>query len=214
MIDPIILQKGILEYVENLLPELPDSLKIIQEQGRELRQPIVSKDAGFFMYMITKMLKPKRILEVGCNLGYSATWLGLAMPNDCILDTVEIDINIANKAEENFQKSGLSDRVFIHIGKALDVLPSLDKEYDMIFLDAVKGEYIRYLDIMLPRLRKGGIIFGDNVLWSGRVANIEMYSEDKNTKLLDEFNKYFMSHNQILGTILTIGDGLAFGIKK
>jgi predicted O-methyltransferase YrrM len=214
MIDPIILQNGILEYVENLLPELPETLKNIENQGRTLKQPIVSKDSGYFMYIITKMLSPKRIIEVGCNLGYSATWLGLAMPNDCILDTVEIDINIANKAEENFQISGLSDRIFIHIGKALDILPTLNNQYDIVFLDAVKSEYISYLEIILPKLRKGGVIFADNVLWSGKVANTEMYSKDKNAKYLDDFNKYFMNHKEILGTILTIGDGLAFGIKK
>ncbi|GIW22800.1 MAG: O-methyltransferase [Candidatus Sericytochromatia bacterium] len=214
MIDPIILKEGILNYVENLLPKLPDCLENIQEQGRKYNQPIVSKDAGYFMYIITKILKPKRILEVGCNLGYSATWLGLAMPQYCILDTIEIDINIANKAEENFKKSGLSDRIYIHIGKALDILPTLDNEYDMIFLDAVKSEYIDYLEITLPKLRKGGVILADNVLWSGRVALPDIHLQDKNTKFLHEFNKYFMNHEQIIGTILTIGDGLAFGIKK
>lgn len=210
MIDPVILNKDILNYVENLFPSLPPVLETIDIQARQNRQPIVSKDAGMFLYLITKLIKPKRILEVGCNLGYSTTWMGLAKENHTVIDTIEIDPQIAEVANNNFSSIGLDKSIYIHVGAALDVIPSLQGNYDLIFIDAVKSEYKSYIDMILPKLNKGALILVDNVLWSGSVA---YDSNDKTTNALQDFNVYFMKHPQLESTILTIGDGLGFGIK-
>lgn len=210
MIDPVIINKDILNYVENLFPSLPPVLEQIDSQARENRQPIVSKDAGLFLYLITKFGNPQRILEIGCNLGYSTTWMGLAKNNNAIIDTIEIDPNIAEVADSNFTSAGLEQSIFIHVGPALDVIPTLYGNYDLVFIDAVKSEYSAYLDMVLPMVKKGGLILVDSVLWSGRVA---YDSDDKTTNALQNFNNYFMKHPQLEATILTIGDGLGFGVK-
>lgn len=210
MVDPVILNKDILHYVENLFPTLPNVLNTIDAQARANKQPIVSKDAGVFLYLITKLVNPKRVLEVGCNLGYSATWMGLAKNSSAIIDTIEIDREIAEVANDNFKSAGLDESIFIHIGPALDVIPTLYSGYDLVFIDAVKVEYKEYLNMILPKVNKGGLILVDNVLWSGAVAYA---SDDITTNALKDFNEFFMAHPELESTILTIGDGLGFGIK-
>lgn len=210
MIDPVILNKDILNYVEGLFPRLPQVLEKIDMQARQNRQPIVSKDAGIFLYLITKLVNPRRILEIGCNLGYSAAWMGLAKNNNAVIDTIEIDNEIAEIANNNFASANLEDSIYIHIGAALDVIPNLSNNYDLVFIDAVKSEYKDYLDLILPKLNSGALILVDNVLWSGSVA---YHSDDRTTRALQDFNHYFMNHPQLESTILTIGDGLGFGIK-
>jgi|APLak6261663012_1056037.scaffolds.fasta_scaffold04924_2 caffeoyl-CoA O-methyltransferase len=210
MIDPTILNKDILNYVEALFPKLPNVLHNIDNQARLNKQPIVSKDAGMFLYLITKLVNPKKILEIGCNLGYSATWMGLAKNNNAIIDTIEINPSIAQVADDNFKDANLHESIFIHIGAALDVIPNLDDNYDLVFIDAVKSEYKDYLNMILPKVNKGGLILVDNVLWSGKVA---YQSDDKTTNALQDFNEFFMAHSGLESTILTIGDGLGFGIK-
>lgn len=211
MIDPVILNKDILNYVEALFPNLPPVLQHIDAQAREYRQPIVSKDAGMFMYIVTKLMNAKRILEVGCNIGYSATWMALGQNNDGIIDTIEINPEIAEVAENNFKAAGISERVFIHVGAALDVIPTLYAPYDLVFIDAVKSEYKQYVEMILPKVRQGGLILVDNVLWSGSVA---YPTDDRTTMALNDFNHYFMSHEALDATTLTIGDGLSFGLKR
>lgn len=206
-----IINNDVLNYVESLFPSLPPVLNHIENQAREHRQPIVSKDTGLFMYLITKLMNAKRILEVGCNIGYSTTWMSIAQGSDAIIDTIEINPDIAEVAENNFRNANVSDRVFIHLGAALDVIPNLHAPYDIVFIDAVKSEYKDYLNMVLPKVRQGGLILVDNVLWSGKVA---YQTNDHTTRALDSFNEFFMEHEQLDATILTIGDGLGFGIKR
>jgi caffeoyl-CoA O-methyltransferase len=212
MIDPTILSPGILNYVTDLFPTLPPVFHKIDSQAREERQPIVSIDAGMFMHIITKLMNAERILEVGCNIGYSTTWMATALPQHGCIDTIEINPETAHKAEENFLEANLSHKIFIHVGAALDVIPNLNGPYDIIFIDAVKKEYKDYVRLALPKLRQGGLILVDNVLWSGKVAE-NSNTHDATTAALDDFNQFFMTHGNILSTILTIGDGLGFGLK-
>lgn len=216
MIDPTIVNQDVLKYVlgMNANKPLPEIFSKIEAKARESHQPIVSNDAGLFLNLVTKLINARRIVEVGCNIGYSGMWFATALPPDGVLDTIEINREIAEIAESHFMEAGLSDNVYIHVGAALDVLPSLEGPYDILFIDAVKSQYIDYLKISLPKLRKGGLILVDNVLWSGKVANKEIDKEDKMTRALHEFNQFFSTHPDIDTTILTIGDGLGFGIKK
>ena len=214
MIDPTITSPDILNYITGLFPELPPAFHQIDAQARAEGHPIVSKDAGWFLHLMVQLLQTRRILEIGCSIGYSALWMGTALGEGCTMDTIEINPENAYKAEENFKSMGLSHQIHIHVGAALDVLPKLEGPYDLVFIDAVKTEYIAYLELALPRLRTKGLVLVDNVLWSGRVVNPDVSPEEYSTKALQQFNHYFMHHDQLDATILSIGDGLGFGVKR
>lgn len=214
MIDPTIVSPDVLKYVLKTNPEPPMVFSKIEEQARNEHRPIVSKDVGLFLHLLTKITNSKRILEIGCNIGYSGSWFATALPEDGHLDTLEIDPEIAKLAEINFKEAGVIDKVTIHVGPALETIPNLDHQYDILFIDAAKKQYIDYLKVSLPKLKIGALILVDNVLWSGRVAEPEIAKGDKFTQVLKDFNEYFTNHPDIQATILTVGDGIALGIKN
>jgi caffeoyl-CoA O-methyltransferase len=214
MIDPKIVNPEVLKYVLRTNPEPPVIFAKIEEQARNENRPIVSKDTGLFLHLLTKITNAKRILEIGCNIGYSGTWFATALGEDGHLDTLEISPEIAKEAEKFFKEAGVENKVKVHVGPALDTIPTLNEEYDILFIDAAKKQYKAYVELSLPKLRKGALILVDNVLWSGKVANEEIPKDDKLTNSLKEFNEYFSNHPDIETTILTIGDGIALGIKS
>lgn len=214
MIDPTIVNPEVLKYVFKTNPEPPAIFAKIEEQARKEYRPIVSKDVGLFLHLLTKINNAKRILEIGCNIGYSGSWFATALPENGHLDTLEIDAEIAQLAQLNFNEAGVKDKVTIHIGPALETIPNLNHQYDILFIDAAKKQYIDYIKVSMPKLRQGALILVDNVLWSGKVAKEEIEKGDKMTQALKDFNDYFTSHPDIQSVILTVGDGIALGIKK
>jgi len=116
-----------------------------------------------------------------------------------------------NAATGYLKRGGLLDRVEIERGKALEVMPTLTETFDLIFIDAVKEEYSQYLDLGLEKLRQGGVVIVDNLLWSGKVATGDT---DSSTVALREFNGYFVSHPQLIAQVLAVGDGLGYAVKK
>ncbi len=214
MIDPTIVNSDVLKYVFKTIPEQLDVFNQIEEQARREYRPIISKDVGQFLHLLTKITNAKRILEIGCNIGYSGSWFASALPENGHLDTLEIDPKIAKLAEINFEKARVKNKVTVHVGAALETIPNLDYQYDILFIDAAKKQYTDYVKVSMPKLKKGALILVDNVLWSGRVAKKEIEKGDKITQSLKDFNDFFMSNTEIEATILTVGDGIAFGIKK
>lgn len=214
MLEPKIASKDVLDYILKLSPLSEGVFLDIETNARKDHRPVVSKDAGIFLNLLVKLINAKNILEIGCNIGYSAMWFLTALPEDGHLDTMELSAEIAQEAKKNFEKAGVANKVEIHIGSAVENIPDLKREYDILFIDAAKKQYKDYLDLSLPKLRKGALILVDNVLWSGRVANENVPDDDKMTLALKDFNEYFMSHQEIEATILTVGDGLGFAIKK
>ncbi len=214
MLDPKIISPEVLNYVLSFHTDLPQIFSEVEIQAREENQPIVSKDAGVFLNLMVKLTGAQKILEVGCNIGYSALWFASALPPNGRLDTLEISKDTAVKAQENFKKANLENKVFVHIGSALDLIPGLEGPYDILFIDAAKSQYKDYLKLALPKLKHGSLILVDNALWSGKVASEYVSPGDNITKALQDFNKHFMEHPELEATILTIGDGLGFGIKK
>lgn len=210
MIDPTIFSENLYSYISNLIPNINNTLEEVAIKAKNEGQPVVSKDAGYFLHLMTKIINPQKVLEVGCNIGYSALWIATAL-NDGILETIDVREDFTSVARQNFIKAGVSDKIIIHLAPALEVIPKLEGLYDMVFIDAMKKEYKGYLDLVLPKVRKGGLILVDNTIWSGRVVNEE---KDPTTKAVDDFNKYMASHEQIDSLILSIGDGLTFGVKK
>ena len=143
-------------------------------------------------------------------IGYSVIHLARGMGEQCTVVTIEPSDEMINASSRYLERAGLRDRVEIQKGEALEVMPSLTETFDLLFIDAVKEEYSQYLDLGLPRLRTGGVVIVDNLLWGGKVASDDAESS---TVALREFNCYFVNHPQLLAEVLPVGDGLGYAVK-
>jgi predicted O-methyltransferase YrrM len=147
-------------------------------------------------------------------IGYSVIHLLRGMADGGRVVTIDPSDEMIAAAEGYYSRAGLRDRVDIHKGYALEVLPTLNETFDLVFIDAVKEEYRGYLDLALPKLRIGGVVICDNLLWGGQVAG-EIRSDDQkaSTEALREFNQYFINHPQLRAEVLAVGDGLGYAVK-
>jgi predicted O-methyltransferase YrrM len=166
---------------------------------------------GKVLEMLSCMIRPKRILEIGTFTGYSALCLAKGLADDGQLHTIELREQEASKAKEFFAQSQYSSRIILHLGSALDIIPTLDETWDLVFIDADKPAYIQYFNLVLPKLRKNGFIFADNIFFHGQVLEEEV--KGKNAKAIKEFNDYIQKRDDIEKVILTLRDGL-FLIRK
>jgi predicted O-methyltransferase YrrM len=161
---------------------------------------------GKFLEMMSLMLSPARILEVGTFTGYSAICLAKGLLKNGKLHTIELSQVDADIAEANFKRANLSDQIILHRGNALSILTSLKEEWDLVFIDADKPNYIAYYNLILPAVKAGGIILADNVLFHGQV--LEEPVKGKNAKAIQEFNEYLDQDTRVEKVLLTIRDGL------
>lgn len=166
---------------------------------------------GQFLEIISKLVQPKRILEIGTMVGYSTVCLAKGLAVDGILHTIEMREQDAEIAKNNFNKAGLSDRIQLHVGNALDIIPQLHEEWDLIFIDADKPGYEKYYQLLKPRLRSGALILADNVLFHGDVLEDEI--KGKNGKAIHAFNEMVSADDDVEKIMLTLRDGL-FLIRK
>lgn len=166
---------------------------------------------GNLLTMISFMLRPRRILEIGTFTGYSALCLAKGLTDDGLLHTIELRENDAQKAKTFFDQSPDKNKIILHTGSALNVIPGLDEEWDLVFIDADKPAYIEYFNLVLPKLRKNGFILADNVFFHGQV--FEQDPKNKSAKAMKAFNEMIKQRTDIDKTILTIRDGL-FLIRK
>lgn len=167
---------------------------------------------GRFLEMISRMLRPRRILEIGTFMGYSAICLAAGLPEDGRLHTIELRDNDADIAEGYFRRANMTGRIILHRGNALEVIPALKEDWDLVFIDADKVNYTEYYKLVLPRLTPGGVIIADNVLFHGKV--LEEPINDKNAKAIQAFNEYVEKDGSVEKILLTIRDGLLFIRKK
>jgi caffeoyl-CoA O-methyltransferase len=156
-------------------------------------------------------LAPKRVLELGTAIGYSTLWIAGGLPEGSRIDTIDPDRSRTDRARRFWLRAGVTDKIRVINEPALRVLPRLAPGIELAFIDAIKTEYVAYLDALLPKMSPGGVIAVDNVLWSGRVAAGEL---DDDTAALRAFNERFLHHEQLEATILPIGDGLGFGVVR
>lgn len=168
---------------------------------------ISGKVQGFFLSMISRLVKPLRILEVGTYTGYATLCLAEGLEQGGTVDTIEKDEEQRDIILRFFSRSEYSDRIHLHIGDALDILPQLDKIWDLVLIDADKKQYIDYFEWILPRLRKGGIVLVDNVLWSGKVVE-EVKANDKDTRAIMAFNDYIQQNTLVRNGLLPFRDGV------
>ena len=143
-------------------------------------------------------------------IGYSVVHLARGMGEGSVVVTIEPSDDMIGAATGYLKRAGLLDRVEIERGKALEVIPTLKETFDLLFIDALKEEYSQYLDLGLQRLRNGGVVIVDNLLWGGKVATGDTESS---TVALREFNQYFINHPQLIAAVLSVGDGLGYAVK-
>lgn len=168
---------------------------------------------GRFLSMISKMIQPEHILEIGTYTGYSALCLAEGLDNNGTLTTIEIDPEIAEFADNYFQKSSYSSQIDLKVGNALEIIPVLSPKFDLIFIDADKTNYLNYLELVYPKINKGGYLIADNVLWSGKVTE-PVDNKDFDTQILIEFNSSIQNDTRWENILLPIRDGLMIARKK
>jgi caffeoyl-CoA O-methyltransferase len=168
---------------------------------------------GRVLSMISKLIQPKNILEIGTYTGYSALCLAEGLLPDGELHTIDINEELESMILKYFNKSAHSKQLKPHIGNALEIIPTLNKTWDLVFIDADKENYANYFDIVIDSLRPGGIIIADNVLWSGKVLK-ETEAKDEETRALKVFNEKVFADERVESVLLPIRDGLMVLRKK
>ncbi len=162
---------------------------------------------GRVLSMLSKLIRPKNILEVGTYTGYSALCLCEGIQENGVLHTIDIKEELVDFQRKYFDKSIWGDQIKQHLGEALAIIPTIDIKFDLVFIDADKENYINYFNLILPKMNKGGIILSDNVLWSGKVLE-ELHPKDMETKVLIEYNQLLKNDSRVETVLLPIRDGL------
>ena len=202
------------EYLENLHPSNTGLLAEMEAYAAEHRVPIADREVALFLEITARAIKARRALECGMAIGYSVIHLARGMTDDGLVITIDPSEEMIKAAEGYLTRAGLRERAQIEKGYALDVIPRINETLDLIFIDAVKEEYRGYLDLSLPKLRPGGVVICDNLLWGGQVAGeISSLDQQPSTEALREFNRYFVTHPQLRAEVLPVGDGLGYGVK-
>ncbi|MDR2585412.1 MAG: O-methyltransferase [Prevotellaceae bacterium] len=163
---------------------------------------------GRFLTMVSAMVAPKRILEIGTFTGYSAICLARGLAPDGILHTVERDDELADLICQALEKAGLRERIKLHIGDAIKICPQIDEIFDLIYIDGDKREYVDYYEVAMAKLRPGGFILADNVLWGGSVLDEEFVPKDNRARGIAEFNAHIQADPRVENVLLPLRDGL------
>jgi caffeoyl-CoA O-methyltransferase len=190
------------EPTDSLLQEIEKYTMQHHPHANMLSGPLQGK----LLEMISRIIMPENILEIGTFMGYSALCLAKGLLPKGHLHTLELRKEDAEIAKNFFAKSSQSNQIILHEGNALDIIPKLSQTWDLIFIDADKTNYINYYELTLPRLRKGGVILADNVLFHGEV--LEDNIKGKNAKAIHAFNKHVSNDDRVQQVILTVRDGL------
>jgi caffeoyl-CoA O-methyltransferase len=166
---------------------------------------------GTFLQFFSQLLQPLNILEIGTFTGYSAICLAQGLQANGILHTIDINEELYDIQRRYFDKAGLGTKIVSHVGNALDIIPTLPQTFDLIFIDADKQNYLNYYHLVLPKLRQGGYILADNVLWSGKVVEPK---PDKDTEAIIAFNDAIANDPQVETLLLPLRDGILIARKK
>ena len=208
------INKDILEYSEKYSQQEPE---ILQELNRETHLKILNPRmlSGFFqgrlLSIISKLIKPKKVLEIGTYTGYSAICISEGMNKNGIIHTIDKNEELNTIQKKYFKKSGLENNIIQYNGCALDIIPKIEEKFDLIFIDADKENYINYFNLVIDKLNNNGVILADNVLWSGKVINFE--DHDLTTNVLREFNRMVNNDKRVETILIPIRDGISI-IRK
>ncbi|MEZ5103600.1 MAG: O-methyltransferase [Draconibacterium sp.] len=209
-------QKELDKYI---LDHIDDEDDILRELDRETHLNVLGARMlsghlqGRVLTMLSHMIRPKTILEIGTFTGYSAICLSKGLQKGGKLITIEIDDELKSIASTYFQKAGIQDYVIQKIGSAIEIIPELNDTFDLVFIDADKREYSQYYDLVFDKVKSGGYIFADNTLWNGKVLT-EPSNDDGQTKGVLEFNARIKNDNRVEKVILPLRDGMTIIRKK
>jgi len=194
-------------------PELLQQLN--KETWQKVLNPRMLSGAfqGRILSMISKLVQPLNILEIGTYTGYSALCLAEGMKKEGKLFTIDKNEELEDFAKKFFNKSDYKSQIIQFVGNAVDIIPTIDKKIDLVFIDADKANYSNYFNLVIDKMNSGGIILSDNVLWSGKVVE-ELNPKDVDTKELLKFNKLMNTDNRIETVLLPIRDGLTISRVK
>lgn len=200
------------QYLYSLLPSRDEVLTQIENEAIKRDIPIVGPAVGRFLHQLALISGAKSVFELGSAVGYSTIWWARAVGEGGRVTYTDGDRKKADEARGYFERAGVADRITIKVGDALELLSEQKQEYDIIFCDIDKEDYPRAFKMALPRLRKGGLLVADNVLWSGRVA--QENPSEASTKAILEFNRLLYSSPELFPTVLPIRDGVAVAVKR
>jgi predicted O-methyltransferase YrrM len=187
--------------------------KIENETWQEVLMPrmLSGRQQGRFLSLISKLVKPKKVLEIGTYTGYSAICISEGLSENGIIHTIDNNIELKQRVTEYFKEAGIINSVKMHWGNALEIIPSINEKWDLVFIDADKENYSNYFDLIIDKMNIGGIVIADNVLWSGKVINPN--KKDKETYELDKFNKKIANDKRVEHQLLPLRDGLMIAQK-
>ncbi len=209
-----ILYDNQVEYLTSLRRNAEPLLNEMEVYAAEKKIPILNWMSAEFLEQLVLVSKPKNVLEIGTAIGYSSIRIARKLRKNASLDTIEKSKNNIKLAKEYIKRAKLTSSINILEGDALEIMPGSDKKYDLIFLDADKEDYEKLFYYSLMLLKKGGVLFVDNLLWHGYTASKSVpEAYKKSTKVIREFNKLFMNSTALQSTILSIGDGIGLGVK-
>jgi caffeoyl-CoA O-methyltransferase len=200
------------DYLYSMLPKRDEVLAEMEDYASEHKIPIVGPAVARVLEQLALMINAHTVFELGSAIGYSTIWWAHAVGDQGRVIYTDGDSKNAERARGYFTRAGVSSRITLHTGDALEVLSEQKQEFDIIFNDVDKEDYPRVLRLVAPRLRKGGLFITDNTLWSGRVA--EKNPTEATTKAILEFNRKLYDAREFYTTILPIRDGLAVALKK
>lgn len=204
------------QYIKQLIPEHKGILADMENYAKENAVPIVQKETAKFLELMISIKKPKKILELGTAIGYSAALMYLTSNQSCEITTVERDAEMIERAKANIEKYGFQNDIKVMEGDCLEILENLNDSYDVIFMDAGKGHYNHFLPHCLRLLEQDGIIIADNVLFRGMVASKELVKRRKITivKRMRSYLDLVSKDEDLITSVLPMGDGIAVTTRR
>lgn len=206
----------------NFLPEKLDQYiidhsakepELLQQLTRETYQKVLQPRMlsgpyqGRVLSMISKLVQPKTILEIGTYTGYATLCLAEGMEKNGALHTIDINEELVDFQRKYFDESGKGKQIVQHLGNAIDIIPKMDLKFDLVFIDADKPNYCNYFNLVIDKMNKGGVILSDNVLWSGKVIE-KLQDDDESTRTLLEYNRILKNDKRLETVLLSVRDGL------
>jgi caffeoyl-CoA O-methyltransferase len=206
----LLVSKQLNEYSENFTsPESPVLAALNRETNIKRGDAVMLSGhlQGAFLQLLSRLIRPKNLLEIGTYTGYSAICLAEGLQDGGLLHTIEINEELEDISSRAFEKAGVKDKIVQHIGKAADIIPSLKETFDLVFIDADKIGYCDYYDLVFDKVSLGGYIVADNVLYEGEVAQPEA-QQSKNAKAMHQYNLKVKGDNRVIHILLPLRDGL------
>lgn len=211
-----IVNNKIEDYIRKNSSKEPEILKDLNKEThlKVLNPRMLSGHLqGRFLSIITKLIKPKKILEIGTYTGYSAICMAEGLIENGIIHTIDINEELVSIQNKYFAKSKCNNSIIQHVGDARNIIKSINEKFDLVFLDADKENYIEYYELVIEKVKKGGLIIADNVLWTGKVVEPEK-DDDELTQYLIDFNKMINEDDRVENIILPLRDGLNVILKN